>query len=402
MRFPRLDIRDTLSSVKVLESSRFTRSWPFTTAIMTMLLWFAQSLRNGSSTASTLFVIVLLGVWALYAHWLAAQRVSEASLTIQQSSVRVRGEKVSRTLRPKDIRSSTTALHRDGGYDVALELRGTRDPIVLQGLNDEEFRGIKESLGLLQSGEGTLLWRSAKRLAVASWAFAIVLSVLFWWAGGANTEPPGPALVLLPWILVALILATSVKRSSLRMHAHGIEICDAKGKYRPIRWDEIQSVSREGDELSFRIAGEASSLRLGLSQPILDAILAQLNAALVRSRVPVPLTTATEVLASLHRSKNESAAEWIARIDALEVGESSYRRAAALPVEALRSAIDDPDLEPEIRGAAARILLRVDASHRERIELALSRVHAQDKREEIVVLSQGDAVSVEKHQSRKH
>lgn len=104
-----------------------------------MLLWFAQSLRNGSSTASTLSAIVLLGVWALYAHWLAAQRVSEASLTIQQSSVRVRGEKVSRTLRPKDIRSSTTALHRDGGYDVALELRGTRDPIVLQGLNDEEF-----------------------------------------------------------------------------------------------------------------------------------------------------------------------------------------------------------------------------------------------------------------------
>ncbi|MBP9112840.1 MAG: hypothetical protein KBF88_08520 [Polyangiaceae bacterium] len=386
--------------MKVLEVSRFTKSWPFTTAIMTLLLWFAQSLHSGSTPLSNLAAVIVLILWAAYAHWLATQRVTEATVEVFPASIRLRGKGLEKTLRPRDIRSSTTALNGDGGYEISLELRGYRDPIVLQGLGDGEFGSVKEALGLLQTGEGTLLWRSGKRLAQASWVFAIVLSFLFWKERAQVGDPPGSVLILLPWILVGLIIATSVKRKSLRMHAQGVEICDAKGIYRTVRWDEIQTVTRYGDDLSFRVVGTLVSIQLGLSVPILEAILAQLNAALVRSRANVPPANEIDILVSLRRSKDESVSEWIARIDSLEVGDNSYRRAAALPLETLRSAVDDPDLDPEIRGAAARILLRIDASHRERIEIALSRVHAEDKREELVLLSHGDASTIERHEKR--
>jgi len=104
-------------------------------------------------------------------------------------------------------------------------------------------------------------------------------------------------------------------------------------------------------------------------------IVAQIQAASERVRQPSQHEEKASRLEFLRRGEHESWQVWLARLDALAQslkGAHNYR-ALALDEADLWSALETPEVEPELRTAAARVLARAEEPEtRQRIETTLA------------------------------
>ncbi|HEU4405785.1 MAG TPA: hypothetical protein VFS43_10880 [Polyangiaceae bacterium] len=305
------------------------------------------------------------------------------------------------------VRAASTA-QLEGEYAVALEGPGRgRHPLVLKVRAAREVERLCDALGVGYYGVGELRWAgdsNARRLERSvAWAGA---------AGGAFVaaclvspgllEASAPFFALaVSWVATAALVLAGLALERLRrggpsrwvgLTKAGLDLSQMGLAFRFVPYHLIEAVTEAEGAVEVTLVRPYGALRIPLPLPSpLDggsaadvaALAAQLRTAARRARgdrAPEPgVGPSVEAL----RRHGESVKAWLERLDATAqaMRAGSIYRGAAVSARELCEALDNHDADPELRAAAARVLLRVDPGEaRPRVDAALATLRDADAR----------------------
>jgi hypothetical protein len=105
----------------------------------------------------------------------------------------------------------------------------------------------------------------------------------------------------------------------------------------------------------------------------------------------VPKDEVSETVEPLRRRRGEQAAPWLARVDALASSVGGGYRGSTFSREDLWHALEDPEADPDLRAAAARVLARVAPDElKVRVEPVLESEHDPKTRIRIAAVVNDD------------
>jgi hypothetical protein len=283
-----------------------------------------------------------------------------------------------------------------------------------------EAERIRHALGIGHGGFGSVGWRttasaSAKtgfwgRLITSSIGLIIVgLGVL------VSHEAAGVAGLLTgQFALLAMILGLvgyfgRDTPPSVVMAAEGLRIQTKQGWF-TLPYDHVLGIEQVGNLLRFQVPPPYHSVDVettsaligaGLGPDDRDGLIKQILSAAARARglgtSKTDVTGRVEVL----RRNGETARDWLARLDMagrmLETSSSGYR-GHTLDTEDLWAVLEDPEAEPNLRAAAARVLRHsTKPETRTRIDAAVAAVRDEglNKRMRIAIRDDVDNASQE-------
>lgn len=325
-------------------------------------------------------------------------RQVEAELELLPGRVVVRDAAGSErtTLEARSIVGATTA-RLEGGVSLVLAQQPARSrPTVLRLANEADADAVRRALGIGPGGFGSLQWSAgrsrmywARVFFRVTWralvAFTVILGVL-------GLGVLGPTIIQLACYAGMAALGMRLTQGNdppfVQVSSDGVvgHVRDVSGGWVPRRvpFDAIRSVAAKGASLVLDCAPPHGHVELAMARPdgmigIDDEerahIVAQIQAASERVRQPSQHEEKASRLEFLRRGEHESWQVWLARLDALAQslkGAHNYR-ALALDEADLWSALETPEVEPELRTAAARVLARAEEPEtRQRIETTLA------------------------------
>lgn len=329
-------------------------------------------------------------LWAsrLLRHFVFAPAMSRALLRFAPGGIQLGA----RFLTARRVGGASTAVKRDGTFEIALALRGQSRPLLIRTKSDEVVTKIHEELGLAQrdaniigwpTGSSPWLWYAAGVLVCA--IHACLIGAIADQSGGSDWQALLFFLTGLPIGLLATrissipILEALVAHPKLSLSTSGVHLANTfvpgahhnrLGAFIP--YTSIVEVLRSDNGIRLRTRGNPVPIffytkdKSMLSFEELDHVVAQIRTAMRRAQGSyTPAGVLDETLSVIER--RGSTETWLAQITSLEQSQSQGYRGNALDRDALLRAASDPDIAPAARFAAAR-LLRQDPDARVRIE----------------------------------
>jgi hypothetical protein len=320
-------------------------------------------------------------------------RPRRGTVTVGPGSVHIRSGIASQTLRVGDVTGASTA--RLEGDRVVLSIaRSYRSgvPIALELESERDAAEVLGALGVGRSGFGAVAWplepRAEDSLRTYAWlaaagALAILGLVAWKWVAGFGDDDLSVLVVVLVGLGLGVLPVISVidrmlgqvrGQSQLALRGDGLHVATRQGA-RCIPFRDVHSVAEVEDRMVITEASgwvtalpfPSTKLPRGLSREDRAVVMAQIRSAAARARGLGELPADTTALEPLAHRPGEPASDWLARVEqAANVFRSGYRGATFGPEDLWRVA-DDPDAAPDLRAAAARVLVRVDAGARPRV-----------------------------------
>jgi hypothetical protein len=321
----------------------------------------------------------------------------------------------SQRIHAREIVGATTTRTAEGLL-LTLQHRKRSQPITVVVESEADVEKIRLALGIGHDGFGTVAWRTANdkvqtvalvgRLVTTALALVTTMMVL-----GSSEGAAGIAGVFLAQfgtigaILGLIGLLASRGEPSIVMGADGLRLRTPRGWF-AIPYDAVYGLEDGPGSFIFRVPPpynavaieRVGTIRGGIG-PSEGAILrAQIDAASQRARGLGPRKDDVSGRLDMLRRNGESARAWLVRLDMagqmLSAG-PGYR-GNTLDVNDLWAILEDPDAEPDLRAAAARVLrhapntrVRIDAA------LAATREEAAHKKLRIAIQDDIDEASVE-------
>ena len=315
-----------------------------------------------------------------------------------------------------DITGGTTA-RTSSGIALTLQLRRREQPITLELENEVEVEKIRRALGIGHGGFGVVAWQTQAdgtqrtavvgRVLAALWASLIVIATL---TGSSGAGFAVGMLLSMFGIVGALLglagLLSPLGQPSVVMTADGLRLRTPQGWF-ALPYAAVHRID-DGNVLSFavpdpyrRVVVERSSPLLGgLSNDDRRLLVAQIRAAAQRARGFGPHKDDVTGRVDVLRRKGESARDWLVRLDMagqmLSAGHGY--RGNTLDTQDLWAILEDPEAEPDLRAAAARVLRHSPAPDtRIRIDAAVAAVRDEstNRRLRIAVRDDLDSASQE-------
>ncbi len=366
----------------------------------------AMAAFEGHSLALTLPMLAFTAVALVLSPMIERRRRPlEAELELAPGRVVVRDPQtgqVRAVLQSRDVVGATTARLGDH-VSLALAMKPSRSAPLLFDLEDEaEADTIRRSLGIGPGGFGEAQWSTGKS---RFGSFRKVMRVL--WRAGVPFSAVLPLLVLAcelsGWVgLVALVmrLTYGTEPPFLQLSPRGLWTYatgrDGRWHEHRIPFGAIHKVALEGDALVLECAPPFGQVTVpmkpsrelrGLDPTERDHVVAQVSAAVDRARAPSNYIERTSRLELLRR-RGDTAAAWLSRLDGLGMslrGAHDYR-AATLDEADLWHTLETPELDAEVRTAAARVLSHsTEPEAHKRISAAISTERNADAQRQIRV-----------------
>jgi hypothetical protein len=367
--------------------------------------------------ATLLFGVALLMLSRLFP-WRFAER--EAHLALGAGRVEVRGAgPLAQPIVATRVRAASTALGADGAYAVALECPGRwRHPLVLKVETVDDAERLCDALGVGYYGVGELCWpsepssrRKERRFAWCGAASSALLAAHLACAGQPWVSGPlvelASSLAAIGLLVASAIVAgfalDQVKggmSSWVALTKTGLDLSRTALPFRSVPYYAIQRVAEVPGGVDVIMVPPYGSMRIRLANPSrvdadldadVKAFSAQLRTAVRRAhgdRSPEPgVSPSVEVL----RRHGASVKAWLSRLDATAqaMRSGSAYRGAAVSVRELREALDSHDADPELRAAAARVLVRVAPDDaRPRVEAAIATMRDVDGRRRLRLVAE--------------
>jgi hypothetical protein len=335
-------------------------------------------------------------------------------LDVQPGFVRVKKAGTrNQIIRARDIVGATTTRTREG-LILTLQHALRDQPITIQVADDAEATTIRHALGIGHSGYGTIAWRSipsgAMKGLVGSGitaALAFLACVLF----GAVGSTGGAVLAgLVAFCAMAVAFFCWLGREttpSIVMTAEGLGLHTANGWFRvPYEW--VEQVVDQGHALRISVPPPYHAIGVltggpaygGLSADDKQVIIKQIEAAGQRARGLGPHKNDASARVDILRRNGLTPRDWLMRLDmqGQMLSEGSGYRGNTLDAEDLWAILEDPEAEPELRTAAARVLkhsTHVEARPRIDAAVAAVREDGTNKRLRIAVKDDVEAASQE-------
>lgn len=357
------------------------------------LVCFAACFLPWHTIESIYGAILFLGVSALLPAWPS----DKVKIGVGPGSISLRGGITSRTkIRTSDVVGGSTARLGDKIFLTLSIGKQPSPPVSIELDSEEDARRIRDALAIGHDGFGTVLWpvgRPTTSSARDFFAFSCVMLALIQLVG--HFIDPDAWYTLLAagfaWLslftygLLALDVSSRIP-PYLALRADGIH------HYKNNRWtrvgfDDIRGIQRDGNTLVVWKASDPMPLAIPLSNmpsfyvpspAAVEQIVAQGNAAGARAQGARPEKAEVETpLDVLHRYPGEDVRAWLSRVElaASSIDVGGYR-GGALSERDLWTLFEDPDADPDLRVAAARILGRVvrDRAARERLTVIAAAV----------------------------
>lgn len=318
----------------------------------------------------------------------------------------------SQKIEARSIVGGTTA-RTSKGILFTLAHAKRDQPILFEVESEADAEKVRAALGIGHGGFGTVGWRTVPSTAQKSgfvgdlltflMATTIAMLGLF-----ASAEAAGMAALMgaqFGLITVALGLIGKFGRPtppSVEMTAGGLKILTKQGWF-TLPYDHVLGVEEGPGVLYFRVpppynlveVETAGNLRgTGLGAADRDALVKQLMSASARARGLGPQKNDVTGRLDVLRRNGESARDWLARLDMtgrmLESTVAGYR-GHTLDAEDLWVILEDPEAEPELRAAAARVLRHLGKPEtRVRIDAAVAAVRDETTNKKLRIAIRDD------------
>lgn len=292
-------------------------------------------------------------------------------------------------LTARSLTGGTTARTSDGVL-LTFQHEKRDQPITIRVGTDAEADKIRHALGIGHGGFGTIAWkgfaesavkhgRYGRMVAAAALFFVPLLAVLSGEAGVLAGITLGP-LGFIGAILGLASLNQKNRQPSIVMTPEGLRVLTMQGWF-AVPYDGVLSFDPEGKTIDIRVPPPynfVSSAAVppalgGLSAHERDVMRAQIMSASLRARGLGPQKNDVTARLDTLRRNGQTTRDWLVRLDMmgqmLKTG-PGYR-GNTLDTEDLWAIVEDPEAEPELRTAAARVLrhlphdgakLRIDAA----------------------------------------
>ena len=342
--------------------------------------------------------------------WFPRYRPRACTLHVEPGRVHVRGAGVlNQTLRTRKVSAFSVAKAAKGGAAIALRRNDRAGMSTLFDVaSAADAERVRTALGIGSGGVGYLAFTLRPSQVSVLEHIGGLLLLLFGIAG------LGLALLFGSWPVMLLALAIV---PLLHPRPSGPQILfdrdhvrvPGRNSIRDIRYAEIAAVAAAPGALSItRRAGEQVSVPVdvtgrslhGMDAVELEHVAAQLDAAAQRAQKgALPDDDSVERLAIL-RQNGDGARQWLARLDAtaemMVAGRGGYRGPTFDERELFR-VMESPDADAELRGAAARVLVRAAPGARRRIDAVLASIRdvTAEKRVRILLEPDVEKASVE-------
>lgn len=308
---------------------------------------------------------------------------------------------LSHRLRATEIAAASTT-RTEGGLALALARR-TRElepPLILEVKTEREVTAIREALGLGYHGHGGLVWPVSvpPMQGFFSTLRALCLAAFVTLAGHRPGWDVWTGLLYPMVILAILAFVKPGPVPSLWLRQDGVHYFDGKS-WRFIAYPALAS-AHVGEHQLTVVGTDAQCPRLvvplrewsfgpfGITRLTAEHIAAQLDGCARRARGEG--TLGPQVSASVElfaRAEGEPLHDWLARLDATAsaLAAGSGYRSGAPAEEDLWDALANPDADPGIRMAAARILSRASRDASDRIDTIVATVREEKAQKRIRV-----------------
>ncbi len=396
------------------EGSRRIRAAPYALAFVPFAL--AAFLATNMEEL-VLGIAVSFGLWNLAGlvplrhKWLRPATLQLGHGRIKVTKARTRTQVID----AKSIVGGTTARTSRGVLFTLAHAKRSQ-PIAIEVANDADADRLRIALGIGHGGFGHVGWRTnpsglQTALTIAR-ALGLISTLLVTWAA-ADSEMPGRFLMFFQFGFVGFFAAlwnigalfAKAPPPTIMVAPDALRVATAAGVI-AIPYDQVGAVEadRNGLTVHARTGGHTVSTKLSrglVGSDVADGITRQIVAAASRARglgvAKTEVTGRVEVL----RRKDESPREWLTRLDVagqmLGAGAPGYR-GHSLDSEDLWAILEDPEAEPDLRAAAARVLrherkpeakIRIDAA------IAAVRDQATDRKLRIAIRDELDAATVD-------
>jgi hypothetical protein len=276
-------------------------------------------------------------------------------------------------------------------------------PLVLDVATDADARRIREVLGVGRQGYGYLAFTTApRRVPTLEYAgqFCLLMIIL---CGLGLTTAGGPLLMAVVVAAALPFMRPPMTGRKIFFDAEQVRVPDGPG-WRDIAYREIARVVRlpynltlvlhTGETIVVPFATTRWTLE-GMTSEEADHVAAQLECAARRAEVGWTNDDDEDALSRLSalRQGRLLARDWITRLDtcAQMMRRGGGYRGPAFEEHDLFSVVESPDADPELRGAAARILLRVAPHARTRVDAAVASMRDEGEIERVRILLEPDA-----------
>jgi hypothetical protein len=372
-----------------------------------------QSVARLDLDASGPATFVGVALLAVASPLLGRHRARDAEVAIARGAIHVRrAGLLSQTIDARTVTGASTTTS-SGGVELAIAREGREEhPILLSLETEAEADAVRRALGVGHFGAGSLAWKAAEvaRDRILRAVRVLVALAALGVAGARVLHPDEPVLPLLLPIGALVLVAAMALRERWDSRLEGMIVLDARGLHygrgafvETIRFEDIETadVVPEGVLVTQRPPARAVLLpvtrvhhtQTGMTGAELDHVVLQIRAAARRAhgegRARPELPDASGIA-----RRDADASAWVTRLDATAELLARGREYRGAPTEAhLWALLEDADADADLRGAAARVLVRARPEARDRIDAALATIRDLRTALRVRVMLEPDAAS---------
>lgn len=276
----------------------------------------------------------------------------------------------------KDITGGTSARTKRG-FLFTMQVRGRLQPVTLELETEEDLAKVRHALGVGHGGFGTVAWATQSdsngrtaftgRLIAAISAALMILTIF-------SVSSTDAAIALSSMIgmvggIAALIgffgLFSRPPDPTVVMAWDGLKLKSVRGWF-ALPYNMLANVDDQARGFVFQLppphppvgVERSSPLMGGLSEADRRVLTAQIGSAAQRARGLGPHKDDVRGRVDQLRRNGESPRDWLVRLDMAGqmLSSGSGYRGNTLDLEDLWAILEDPEAEPDLRAAAARVL----------------------------------------------
>lgn len=392
------------------------RVLPYAAAVLSFVLGAFAPFGPGLSAGLVLLAFALVNAAGLFRFRQQTPRNVELVLGPGFVEIKRAGTR-NQKIRAKDITGGTTARTKNG-FVFSLQLKNRDQPVTLELGSEADLLRLRHALGVGHSGFGTVAWTTqidsnARTAAVGRTmgAFGFGMMALLQAVADRDTAIGLSVMIgMFAGIGMLLGLVGLVSRASdptVVMAWDGLKLKSMRGWF-ALPYGMLAHLEDHRRGLIFHLppphppVGVEKSLPLvgGLSAADRATLIAQITSAAQRARGLGPQKDDVRGRIDQLRRNGESPRDWLTRLDMAGqmLATGSGYRGNTLDADDLWAILEDPEAEPELRAAAARVLRHSPRPEtRVRIDAAVAAVRDENtnKRLRIAVRDDLDGASQE-------